>query len=59
MYVYSYLLQDKFCERREVCVSNSKSMVLRVVHVCVCREEKFVYQYRVPLNFVYGGKSPV
>ena len=24
------------CEEREVCVSNSKSMVLRIFHVCVC-----------------------
>ena len=25
-----------YCKKREVCVSNSKSMALRIVHVCVC-----------------------
>ena len=29
-YVYSYLSQDKFLQNRQVCVSNSKLMVLRI-----------------------------
>ena len=36
MHVYSYLLQDKYREKREVCVSNSKLMALRIFHICVC-----------------------
>ena len=33
--VYLYQLQENSCEKRELCVSNSKSMVLSIFHVCV------------------------
>ena len=37
-----YKIND--CKKRKVCVSNSKSIVLRIVHVCVCVWFKFVIQ---------------
>ena len=40
--MYSFFTRQNPCEKREVCVSNSMSMVLRICHVCVCIE--FVIQ---------------